>query len=364
MTDTIALKRTLEVLHASDGTTYILRGGADAEFKIEESTPRERDLLDLLLVGAPSAADLRERLSARGHDVEPRLLDDTLEELAGLGLLEEPPAAPALGEVAAERYDRQLAYFADLRPGESVALQQRLGAARVAMIGVGGLGTWTAAALACAGVGHLTLIDDDRVELSNLNRQFLYRHADLGRLKAEAAADALAAFDPELELEVVPNRVSGPRDAERVAAAHDLVVELADRPPHELSRWLDAACWDAGTTRISAAQFPPLVRIGPTYVPGRTACLLCQERGARDGFPLYDEFVAMRQARLPVTSTLGSIAAMIGAAVAGDVVHHLTGLMEPASLGAALILDVRDLSVRREPIQRQPDCPRCGEGTI
>src|SRR3954471_10011056 len=223
MTHAIALKRTLEVLHASDGTTYVLRGGADAEFKIEGSTARERDLLDLLIEGAPSPTHLREKLEARGHPVDPALLDTTLEELAGLGLLEEPPAAPVLGEIAAERYDRQLAYFADLRPGEAVVLQQRLGAARVAMVGVGGLGTWTAAALACAGVGHLTLVDDDRVELSNLNRQFLYRHADLGRLKADAAADALAAFDPELELGVVPRRVAGPEDAERVAAAHDVV---------------------------------------------------------------------------------------------------------------------------------------------
>jgi hypothetical protein len=53
MTDAIALKRTLEVLHASNGTTYVLRGGADAEFKIDGSTARERDLLDLLLEGAP-----------------------------------------------------------------------------------------------------------------------------------------------------------------------------------------------------------------------------------------------------------------------------------------------------------------------
>jgi len=357
----IALKRTLEVLHASDGTTYVLRGGADAEFEIERATDRERALLDALLGGAESLDDLRRRLAADGHDVDAGLLAETIEQLDGLGLLEEPGAAAVLGAEAAERYDRQLAYFADLRPGEATALQQRLGEARVAMVGVGGLGTWAAAALACAGVGHLTLFDDDRVELSNLNRQFLYRHADLGRLKAEAAADALRAFDPGIGLTVVPERVDGPEAAERVAAAHDFVVELADRPPHELSRWLDAACWNAGIPRISAAQFPPLLRVGPTYVPGETACVLCQERSAREGFPLYDEFVAMRRARLPVTSTLGSIAAMIGAAVAGDVVHQLTGLMAPASLGTALIVDVRDLSVRREPIARDPGCPRCGD---
>ena len=59
--------------------------------------------------------DLRVRLAARGHEVDSEQLDDTIAGLAGLGLLEEPPAAAALGEIAAERYDRQLAYFADLR---------------------------------------------------------------------------------------------------------------------------------------------------------------------------------------------------------------------------------------------------------
>jgi bacteriocin biosynthesis cyclodehydratase domain-containing protein len=159
---------------------------------------------------------------------------------------------------------------------------------------------------------------------------------------------------------VRPERVSGPADAARAVDGHDFVVELADWPPHELSRWLDAACWAAGVPRVSAAQFPPLLRIGPTYVPGVTACLECQERGARRDFPLYDELVALRRARLPLTATLGSASALIGAAVAGDVIHHLTGLETPASLGAALIVDLRDLSVRREPLERDPECPRCG----
>jgi bacteriocin biosynthesis cyclodehydratase domain-containing protein len=239
-------------------------------------------------------------------------------------------------------------------------MQAALGRARVVVVGVGGLGTWTAAALACAGVGHLTLVDDDRVELSNLNRQFLYRHADLGRHKAEAAADALAAFDPALSLSVRVERISGPEAAARVVEGHDVVVEMADWPPHELGRWLDAACWASGAARITGSQFPPLLRIGPLYVPGETACQQCQEAGARDGFPLYDEVVAMRRARLPVTATLGSASALIGAAVAGDVVHHLTGIAPPATLGAALIVDLRDLSVERHPVQRDPGCPRCG----
>jgi molybdopterin-synthase adenylyltransferase len=358
----LSLKRTLEVLHASDGTTYVLRGGAHAEFRIDRAQPLERALLDELLIGVGSAGELRERLAARQLPISPESAQETIDQLAGLGLLEDPDPTPALGPVAAERYDRQLAYFSDARPGEAAALQLALRGARVAMVGVGGLGTWAAAGLACAGVGHLTLIDDDRVELSNLNRQFLYRHADIGRLKVEAAAEALAAYDPELSLEAIALRVAGVEDARRITEGHDFVVELADTPPHVLSRWLDACCWEAGIPRISAAVFPPKLRIGPMYVPARTACLRCQERGSRRTFPLYDEFVAMRRARLPVTSTLGSAAALIGSMIAGDVVHHLTGLAEPATLGAALIVDVRDYSVQRDPIEPDPACPQCGGG--
>ena len=355
----IALRRTLELLDASDGTIYLLRGAAHAEFQIPAAEPRERDLLGALRDGVESPEALAGELAAAGHAVDDAALAATLEELRTLGLLEEEDLAGALGAETAERYDRQLAYFSDVRPGEAARLQARLASARVAIVGVGGLGTWTAAALACSGVGHLTLVDDDRVELSNLNRQFLYRPADVGRRKVEAAADALAAFDPALGLTALPLRVAGAGDAARVAEGQDFVVELADWPPHELSRWLDAVCWPAGIPRITAALFPPRMRLGPIHLRDATPCLPCQERRARREFPLYDELVAMRIAHPPRTPILGPGAAMLGAAVAGEVVAHLTGIAEPASLGAALIVDTGDFSVERYPLTSEPGCARC-----
>ncbi len=356
----IALKPTLEILHASDGATYLLRGAAHAEFEVAGAQPHERALLDALASGCDSVEQLADRLARAGHAVELGDLAATVEQLRSLGLLDEEDLAAALGPEAAERYDRQLAYFSDVRPGEAGAMQARLLAARVAIVGVGGLGTWTAAALACSGVGHLTLVDDDRVELSNLNRQFLYRHADLGRLKVEAAADALAAFDAGLGLTALPLRVAGAGDAARVVEGQNFVVALADWPPHELSRWLDAVCWPAGIPRITAALFPPRMRLGPIHLRGSTPCLACQERRARREFPLYDERVAMRIAHPPRTPILGPGAAMLGAAVAGGVVAHLTGIAEPASLGAALIVDTGDFSVERHPLTSEPGCPDCG----
>jgi molybdopterin-synthase adenylyltransferase len=358
----LRLKRTIEVLHASDGTSYLLRGGADAEFVVEDATPDDRALLDALAAGAPTLAALRDATLERGSHASHHHVEAAVADLAGLGLLEEPETAAAdlLGDDAAERFDRQLAYFADQRPGEAAALQQRLRDARVAIVGVGGLGTWTASALACAGIGHLTLIDDDVVDLSNLNRQVLFRRADVGRPKVDVAAEALAAFDPELGLTTHAVRITGPRRAAHLLDGHDFVIELADWPPYDLGRWLEQACWPGGIPRTGAALFPPFVRLGPTYVPGVTPCLACQEAAARAAFPLYDELADLRRTAPTVSPTLGPPCALIGGVLAMDIVHHLTGIAAPATLGAALIVDLRDLSIEREPLTGREDCLRCG----
>ena len=102
----------------------------------------------------------------------------------------------------AARYDRQLRYFSDVSSGAlpPSEYQRRLREARVLILGVGGLGTWASYALLCCGVGELVLLDGDQVEESNFNRQILYRERDIGRPKAEAAAEALAEFDSSCRL--------------------------------------------------------------------------------------------------------------------------------------------------------------------
>jgi bacteriocin biosynthesis cyclodehydratase domain-containing protein len=361
----LRLKRTVEVLEAEDGDVYLLRDGADDDLVLDRPDHAQRALLAALERGAPSLAALRRELASAASAVDAATLAEAVDALARLGLLEDDPgeAERLLGAEARVRYDRQLAYLSDLVPGRAAELQARLGGAAVTVVGVGGIGTWTAAALAAAGIGRLTLVDDDRIDLPNLNRQVLYRRSDVGRLKVDVAADALAAFNPALEIVPVARRVDGPQAAADVIAGADVVVEAADWPPYELSRWLDAACRAAGAARIAAGQIPPRVRIGPTYLPdGRTGCVECQERAARREHPLFDEVVALRRKRQTVAATLGPASAIVGGALAMETLHLLTGAAEPATLGAAVILDLRDFSVTRQAFARDPGCPRCGAG--
>jgi bacteriocin biosynthesis cyclodehydratase domain-containing protein len=330
------LRRSLEVFAASSGDVYVLRGGCTAEWVIRGAADAERATLQALQDGAHSPCSLAARVGCSEGDAAAALA-----QLDDLGLLEValPPS----------RHDRQLIYL-----GQDG--QERLRRSRVVVVGCGGLGCWALAALACAGVGTLVLVDDDVVALDNLNRQILYRMQDIGRPKVLAARDALAALDPELELVVHQRRLASEHDVAAVTAGADVVVELADWPPHLLARWIDAACSQRGIPHIAAGQDPPHVRVGPFFLGDGPGCLRCLETAARREFPLYDELADARAQRPATTATLGAASGIVGSLVAMEVIHHLTGLAAPATANRAVLLDLATLAVTHEPVHPDPDC--------
>jgi bacteriocin biosynthesis cyclodehydratase domain-containing protein len=358
----LRLRPTLEPFAAPDGNVYLVTGGPDAAFMVEDPSAPQRALLELLSAGVDDVPDLARRLARLGFGDDSLPVADVVDQLAALGVLE-----PLLTDACPdpERYARQLLYFADVAPlARPEAAQARLRDARVVVLGCGGLGSWALCGLACAGVGTLVLVDDDQVELSNLNRQLLYRAADIGRHKVEVAAEALGAFNPELDLHAVVRRVESAADIEALIDGADLLIETADWPPYDLSRWVNEACTRAGVPHISAGQAPPLLRLGPLYVPGVTACHACQEATTREAYPLFDALEAFRRSRpTPAAATLGPASGMIGSVLSMEALHHLTGLAEPATFGTSVALDLRTLEVKREPIARRPDCPVCHDVT-
>jgi molybdopterin/thiamine biosynthesis adenylyltransferase len=194
------------------------------------------------------------------------------------------PGGPPLEPDEAERFARQLPYFAET--GDPLATQRRLRAAHVAVIGCGGLGTWALGALASLGVGRFTLVDHDTVELANLNRQILYGAADVGASKVACSARWVRALDPRIEVHEVPRQVQGEADAAAAIDGADAVVLAADWPPYEVGRWVNRACVAAGVPFILGGQVPPMLKVGPTYWPGRGPCFACHERALAGEFPL------------------------------------------------------------------------------
>jgi len=146
---------------------------------------------------------------------------------------------------ALDRYARQT-----MLPDVGPSGQSRLAAANVLVIGAGGLGCAVLPYLCAAGVGHLTIVDHDRVEEGNLHRQPLYRMTDIGRLKAEAARDALSTLNPDIVVRALHERLT-PANAPALVAVADVIVDAADL--FAVTYTLSDACMRAHKPLVSAS---------------------------------------------------------------------------------------------------------------
>ncbi|HEV2790706.1 MAG TPA: ThiF family adenylyltransferase, partial [Solirubrobacterales bacterium] len=216
------IKRTTEEIETPEGDVYLLRPSADSDIRIEKPDGEERRLL-AAVDGERTLEELRAEFGAKE-------VDDLIAQLQELEVVEDAADDELLpaGELA--RFDRQLRYFSDIGTAELTPseCQRRLREAKVAVLGVGGLGGWAAWALACCGVGEMWLIDGDRVEVSNLNRQILYTEADIGLLKVECAAARLRAFNSGARITAAARRLESEEEIAEFIAGSDVVIDAAD----------------------------------------------------------------------------------------------------------------------------------------
>jgi bacteriocin biosynthesis cyclodehydratase domain-containing protein len=321
--------------------------------KIEQ--PRELD--ERLLEALDGEHTLEELRSEFGKE----LVDDTIVQLLELEVLEDAADDDLIDPTEYARFVRQLRYFSDIAPPGLLPseCQRRLREAKVAVLGVGGLGGWTAMALATCGIGEMWLIDGDRVEISNLNRQILYSVADLGLLKVEVAAARLRAFNPEAKITATARRLGSAAEIADFIDGSDVVIDAADWPAHDIERWCNAASFAAGIPYITMSHFPPIARVGPLYVPGVTGCYACQTIAWRRDYPLLDAAIDAQRAKPSPAATIRPACGLIGGQIGMEIMHLLTGLATPSTQGVEHIYDLRTMEVKREPVVPEPDCPVC-----
>jgi len=242
-----------------------------------------------------------------------------------------------------DRYARHIVLRELGGPGQA-ALKR----ARVLVVGAGGLGAPACLYLAAAGVGRITLADDDRVSLSNLQRQVIFRSADDGRFKAEAARDAMLALNPHIEVTALTRRVTE-SDAELIAG-HDLVLDGTDSFSARLA--VNAACVAAGVPLIAGAiaQWEGQVTL---WDPRRGApCMACIFPQA----PASGLAPACAEA-----GVAGPLPGIIGSMMALEAVKLIAGAGEPPR-GRMLIFDGLYGENRVIKLSRRDDCAVCGSG--
>lgn len=238
-----------------------------------------------------------------------------------------------------ERYARHLVLAEVGGPG-----QQRLKAARVGLIGLGGVGAPAALYLTAAGVGALRLIDDDVVALSNLQRQIAFEVADIGRPKVEAGAEALAALNPHVQAEPVAERLTG-ANAARLVAGCDVVIDGTDDFGTRFA--VNAACFAGRIPLVSGALGRWSGQVG--VFTGRP-CYRCLVPAA----PPEAESCAR-------VGVIGALAGVVGSMAALEAIKLITGAGE-ALAGRLLIYDGLAGTARTVAVGADPDCPICTGG--
>jgi len=238
------------------------------------------------------------------------------------------------------RYSRHI-----MLPELDVAGQERLLAARVLIIGLGGLGSPAAMYLATAGVGTLVLVDDDQVELSNLQRQIIHGVDSIGRAKVDSAAATIARLNPDVTVVAIAERLDGARLAAEVAAA-DVVLDATDNFGTRYA--INDACWRAGTPLVSGAAIRWEGQV-TAFDPGnpQSPCYRCL-------YPEGDD-EALNCADNGVVAPLVGI---IGATQALEAIKLLCRVGEPLA-GQVLYFDGKWLEWRKLRLNRNPRCPVC-----
>lgn len=232
-----------------------------------------------------------------------------------------------------EKYVRQIMLF-----GEEG--QEKLKKAKVFVAGTGGLGSPISTYLAIAGVGKIILADFDRVEKSNLNRQFLHHEKDIGKEKVISAEEKLLSMNPDIKVEVIKEKITA-ENADSIVPSCDLIIDALDNfdTRHVLNR-------------LAVERKIPLIHgavsgyrgQATTIIPGKTPCMCCI-------FP-----TSFKKEVFPV---LGTTPGVIGTIQANEAIKYITGqgqLLE----NRLLLWDGSSCSFSELSINKADNCPVCG----
>jgi adenylyltransferase/sulfurtransferase len=241
-----------------------------------------------------------------------------------------------------ERYSRHI-----LLDDVGVDGQEKLLAAKVLIIGAGGLGCPAALYLAAAGVGTIGIVDNDCVEVSNLQRQIAHFTKDINAPKVESAAEKMLAINPDIKINTYRDFLCAD-NINDIIDGYDFVIDGTDNFPTTFL--VNDACVfqgipfsHGGILRFNGQTL--------TVVPGETACYRCSFREP----PPPDAVPSCAQA-----GVLGAIAGMLGTIQAAEALKYITGVGELLTNGL-LSFDARTMAFRRVKLARQKNCPLCGE---
>ncbi|MEV5066307.1 ThiF family adenylyltransferase [Streptomyces sp. NPDC053794] len=361
------IKPTLPVYRVAD-QLYIQLPGKCVEMADESHAV---ETFVSLLDGTRTLPEVRAALKDLGTDLPEDEIADAIRKFDQAGLLEDGAAETGLDAHHLERWKRNLGFLENYSSltTSKYALQRRMRDYRVVLLGLGGVGSHMLYDLVGLGVRDIRIVDFDTVELSNLNRQILYREEDIGRAKIEVASERILAYDPLLKLDTRSTYIGCAEEALAVVEGRDLVLSAVDMPKMQVVNWINQACVRAGATLITGGVDSRRIAYY-TMIPGVTGCVECWKADVAERDPVSAGLSARKtewaesntaEPRFPEDmSAFGALVTLYTAHVLAEVVRLATGIAPSTSQGRLMEAYFDDVVPREsERWSRRDDCPVC-----
>lgn len=323
-------------------------------------------LIDLLqgLNGKQTRADVVSYFS-NSHGIPETTLNHVVDALISRGVFtEEDQDLYDFPLSERSRYAKNVEFYARLDTSNETdhwQRQRRLRNSRVTIIGLGGVGTHVASALAASGVGFLRLVDADTVETSNLTRQLLYVESDGGSSKVLKAGERLKANNRHVEIEAIEQRVESYTDMETLTHDTDLLILSADEPFLVIEKWANKACYNSSIPWIYASYASTSINC-LTFIPGISPCFECFLESMLSA-PLAEEQAEAERLFPHKHAVIAPVAALPGHLAALETIRILSGLESKFSEQVYQI-NIKTMDLERSDRKFLPNCAVCGQQNV
>lgn len=245
----------------------------DQVLKIEEKTLLIDLLHEIKKSGMHGKDKVYQQISCN-HDLSENEFSEIFQLLIDHNIVKFKTEVPhSLSDRELMKFDRQIKSFATLQGNnidDAIRFQEKLKHSHVGVLGVGGVGSYVAYGLTSMGIGKLTLIDHDHIELSNTSRQMLYTENDIGKQKLDIAQQKLSIVNPTTEIVTVNKRISHSHDLEPHLNNLDILILCADTPRGKIIYIVDDACQNRGCPFVFGLPSFNQITCGPLIIPNKT----------------------------------------------------------------------------------------------
>lgn len=307
--------------------------------------------------------DIKEKVSAKYVD-ESQYIDKLLSIMDKELLLEDKSFSEtsSLDPISNKRWSKNVEFFGafcDLSM-DKYAIQDKINKQKVLILGLGGVGSNVLLNLAGLGIKTFHLVDFDVVDISNLNRQIIYKSNDLGSLKADCAKNNLLSFLPQAIIDVSNIKISSYKDVSDLVNDYDIVVAAADLPRDEILDWINKVCVERKIPYICGgidSRWATCFSI----LPGISGCIECwklQQKGKKETYQEAMQYETFVSADLPNVAIMPMIS-MVASMISNEIIKILTNISNP-SIGKLYAFDfiTNRIGVKEE-WSKDRNCPVC-----